>query len=474
MSSPAHVVDDGAGGVYLTDTGNHRVRRVTDAGFITTVAGTGIAGDNGDGGQASEASFHSPVGLTRLADGGLLIADTGNHRLRLIGVDGIVSAFAGVGLEGVSGDGGLATAARFSSPYGVTVAPGGAVDVLDTGNGRVRRIGADGRVLTVAGAAHPTGPGLRGRARLYGSKSLLFRPGYLLSVGAYGRGVQIDLSAQDARVVFGYDEASVDVQGLAAYAAPLAGGRGVVLDPVGHSWLVTESETGTLRRIGFDPAGSGSVAVASTWTNEAVATTLEGPAGLVYDETNGHFIVADELGHCVRRVSREGVVSAEPIYGRCGQRGSFPGYLDSPSHVARSALTGAVYIADTANHRVLRVDVGGSVALVVGDGSVSSAGAGEPARLFPVDSPRQIALDGYGNLYVASRTTLRMVANIDGDLDADGDDSVFTLYGGGDRLRSPEGDTFCLGALALGEGHAIYAADACQGFVVRVFPEFVP
>lgn len=474
LSSPANVVADGAGGFYLSDTENHRIRHVNEAGRITTVAGSGAPGDAGDGGQATQASFFGPVGVTLLDDGTLLIADTGNHRLRLVGKDGVVSAFAGAGIEGISGDGGLASSARFSYPFVVSLSTNGTLYVLDTGNGRVRRISVDGRVDTIVGSAHPIGPGLRGRARLYGSKALLWREGYLLSVGAYGRAMQIDLVSGDARVVFGYDEASVDVHGFAAYAPPLAGGRGIALDPISRSWVFTESETGSLRRVGFDDTVTGGVAVASSWTSQTVSTGLQGPAGLLYDDTSGDFIVADEVGHCVRRVTPEGVVGTEPIYGRCGQRGSFPGYLDSPSHVALSSSTGAVYIADTANHRVLRVDEGGAVSLVVGDGSVSSAGTGAPARLFPVDSPRQLALDAYGNLYVASRTTLRMVANVDGDLDADGDDTVFTLYGGGDRLRSPESDTYCLGALTLGEEGALYAADACQGFVVRVFPEPVP
>jgi hypothetical protein len=131
---------------------------------------------------------------------------------------------------------------------------------------------------------------------------------------------------------------------------------------------------------------------------------------------------------------------------------------------------------------VLRVDDVG-VSVVLGDGSVSSAGEGSPADLFPVNAPRQLALDEFGNLYVSSTTSIRQVANVDnddgddgddGDDDADGDDRVSTIFGGGDRDEAPESDTFCLHALALGPDGAVYAGDACQGFLVRVAPVTAP
>jgi hypothetical protein len=185
-------------------------------------------------------------------------------------------------------------------------------------------------------------------------------------------------------------------------------------------------------------------------------------------------IVADVLAHCVRRVSRSGEVLGT-ILGNCGIPGVLPGFLNRPSHVAVSS-TGAVYIADTGNNRVLRVDpvdaVG--VSVVLGDGSVSSAGEGSPADLFPVNAPRQLALDEFGNLYVSSTTSIRQVANVDGDDDADGDDRVSTIFGGGERDEAPESDTFCLHALALGPDGAVYAGDACQGFLVRVAPDTAP
>lgn len=116
---------------------------------------------------------------------------------------------------------------------------------------------------------------------------------------------------------------------------------------------------------------------------------------------------------------------------------------------------------------MLRLDDERRFDVVVGDGSVSSAGEGRPARLFPVNAPRGLGVDRFGNLWVTSTTTVRLIANIDGDDDADGDDLVLTPYGAGDRVDFPEADSFCLEALAVVDD-GIYVADACQGFLVRL------
>jgi DNA-binding beta-propeller fold protein YncE len=212
----------------------------------------------------------------------------------------------------------------------------------------------------------------------------------------------------------------------------------------------------------------GRVSPAASWTTTTVETTLTGPAGLALEHGSDAIIIADESGQGIRRVRRDGRLLGT-ILGSCGVPGSLPGFLNRPSDVLVSPTTGALYVADTGNHRVLRVE-NGVASTVIGEGSVSSAGEGSPARQFPVNAPRNLAMDIFGNLYVASTTTLRLIANVDGDDDADGDDSVSTIFGGGDRLRFPESDSFCLNAVAVHEDGKVYAADACQGFLVEVSP----
>jgi sugar lactone lactonase YvrE len=145
LSVPAGVAVDGAGTLYIADQENHRVRRVGTDGKITTVAGTGTGGFFGDGGPATRAQLLAPAGVAVDGAGTLYIADTGNHRVRQVGADGKITTVAGTGTDGFSGDGGPATRARLWAPAGVAVDSSGNVYIADERNRRVRRVGADGQ-----------------------------------------------------------------------------------------------------------------------------------------------------------------------------------------------------------------------------------------------------------------------------------------------------------------------------------------
>lgn len=136
--------------IYVSDSLANRVRRIA-GGVITTVAGTGEAAWTGDGGPGVAAGLHWPTALQLDADGNLLIADTFNHSVRRLAVDGTITTIAGSGSEGSSGDGGPAIAARLSQPFGVTVDDEGNVYIADRGNFKVRRVTPDGVIDTFAG-----------------------------------------------------------------------------------------------------------------------------------------------------------------------------------------------------------------------------------------------------------------------------------------------------------------------------------
>lgn len=132
---------DGEGNLFIVDTGNHRVRKVTPDGVITTVAGDGDRGYGGDGGAATEASLNRPNDLAVDADGTLFIADTDNHCVRQVAPDGVISTFAGqCGERGGDGDGGAANEATLNRPYGLELSPEGHLYVADTHNQRIRVI----------------------------------------------------------------------------------------------------------------------------------------------------------------------------------------------------------------------------------------------------------------------------------------------------------------------------------------------
>jgi DNA-binding beta-propeller fold protein YncE len=129
------------GEIIIADTGNHVVRRINGAGIISLVAGTpGLAGYAGDGGPATAAMLSTPSDVAVLPDGSIIVADTMNHAVRVIAPDGTISTLAGTGQRGFDGDGGPADEALLDRPYGVTVGPDGTVYVADTHNHRIRRI----------------------------------------------------------------------------------------------------------------------------------------------------------------------------------------------------------------------------------------------------------------------------------------------------------------------------------------------
>jgi PASTA domain-containing protein/NHL repeat-containing protein len=145
-ASPTH-----DGGVLIADTLNDRIRKVWPNGTITTVAGNGHAGYSGDGGPATAASINNPRGVVSTSDGGFLIPDSNNHRVRRVSPTGTITTVAGTGIQGFSGDGGHATAAKLSFPFGVSPLADGGFLFVDASNQRIRRVRHDGTIITVAG-----------------------------------------------------------------------------------------------------------------------------------------------------------------------------------------------------------------------------------------------------------------------------------------------------------------------------------
>jgi len=140
LNAPLGVAVDGAGNVYIADSGNHAIRRVNPAGVIVTLAGTGAQGFSGDGGQGALAQLNAPAAVAVDAAGNLVIADTFNHRIRLLSAAGVITTIGGDGVAGFAGDGGAALEARFRGPSSVVIDAAGNILVADLGNHRIRRL----------------------------------------------------------------------------------------------------------------------------------------------------------------------------------------------------------------------------------------------------------------------------------------------------------------------------------------------
>jgi TonB family protein len=158
LNVPYDLAIDDAGNLFVADTGNSRVRKITPGGIISTVAGNGIEGWSGDGGSASAAQLNKPLGIAVDSSGVLYIADTGNSRIRSVS-NGIIRTIAGTGTEGSSGDEGPAVSAQLGTPYDIAVDPSGNLYVADARNGRVRKIDSKGIVTTVIRADSQTAGG---------------------------------------------------------------------------------------------------------------------------------------------------------------------------------------------------------------------------------------------------------------------------------------------------------------------------
>jgi sugar lactone lactonase YvrE len=291
------------GALLVADTGNDAIRRVAPNGIITTIAGNG-RGFFGDGGPAADAELNAPSGVAVLTDGSILIADTGNDRIRRISPGGIITTVAG-SARGLAGDGGPAAAALLNGPRGLTPLPGGGYLIADSGNGRIRAVSAAGVMSTVAG----TGPG------------------------------------------FGGD-------GGPAVAAGLSDPRSVSIAPDG-GLLIADLGNRRIRRVapgGVITTAAGGGVGRIDESVPALRTRLGGPAGVI-PLTNGGFLMADALADRLRRVTPLGTIVT--VAGERRDLGGDGGPASGASLDTPTSLTpqpaGGLLIGDTGNARVRRL-----------------------------------------------------------------------------------------------------------------------
>jgi uncharacterized repeat protein (TIGR02059 family) len=159
LSYPKDIALGPDGSIYLTSNLYPTIRKIDPEGIITTVAGNSQEkGYSGDGGPATQALLSKPSGIAVGPDGSLYIADWDNHSIRCVGPDGIINTVAGTGVAGFSGDGGPASKAQLNYPAGIAVGPDGSLYIGDHWNHRIRRVGTDGIITTIAGTGF-TGSG---------------------------------------------------------------------------------------------------------------------------------------------------------------------------------------------------------------------------------------------------------------------------------------------------------------------------
>jgi sugar lactone lactonase YvrE len=241
------VTVDGADNLYISDYFNNCIRKVSPSGIITTVAGGGNPADGlGDGGPASSARLNLPSGVAIDAKGNLLIADFGNNRIRMMTPAGTISTVVGTGQAGFTGDGGPATAAQLNAPSSPVVDNAGHLFFNDYGNQRVRMVGSNGTIQTVAGGGSPADGigdgGLATNARLDLPKQIaLDGAGNLYIADNHGCRIRRVGPVGIITTVAGTGQAGFSGDGGPGTQAQLSGPIGLALDQAGNLFF---SDTG--------------------------------------------------------------------------------------------------------------------------------------------------------------------------------------------------------------------------------------
>ena len=443
IGDPARVLVDPAGNVYFTSL--HSVFRVDSSGTLTRVAGNGRAGNVGDTGPAANAQLTNPMGMAMDGAGNLFVADRDANVVRRIS-NGLISTVAtglrqpfdvAVDSHGglyvadtgndrvvrVGADGSLADVApgsRFNRPEGLAIDSSDNLYMADTFNGLIRRLTPDGRLSTIAGTGSTGvfsgdgGPAVNAAVSL--PTALTLDSQGSLYIADFGNGRVRKISNGVMTTVLGSSVGVPILDGEPAFSTRLEGPTGVAVDRTGVIYFAEGgigSGTGLARgdfRVWKVPltgelrtlAGTGSPSFAGDGGPASVAQ-FYAPSATGVDRL-GNFYIADTANHRVRRIDPDGNLATVLGNGTPGFAVEFGNpagaLLNSPRGLV-VAPDNSIYIADTGNNRVRKYQAGGNIVTYAGNGNAAYFGDGGPATRASTNQPEGLALDKAGNLYIA-------------------------------------------------------------------------
>ncbi len=314
IDNPFGVVRGPDGAIWFCEYSGQRIRRVAPDGTISTIAGTGQKGYDGDGGPALQATFNLPHELRFDANGDLYIVDMTNHAVRKIDMKTkIITTFAGTGVAGYSGDGGPAVKAQFKQPHSIQFGPDGSLYVCDIGNHVIRKIDMQsGTISTFAGTGQkgktPDGAPITGTP-ITEPRSLDFDKAGNLWVATRGGNqvFKIDLKAEKIFHIAGTGKSGFTGNGGPAKEATLSGPKGIAIDAEGNVWLadceshsirMVNMKTGNLELIaGLNQKGDGP-------DGDPLSCKMARPHG-VFCDADGTVFIGDSEAHRVRLLRKK-------------------------------------------------------------------------------------------------------------------------------------------------------------------------
>ena len=421
LNDPEGLAVDSVGNLFIVDSRNQRIREVIAAtGQIVTVAG-GSAGNLGDGGPATQAALDFPSAVAVDTVGNLFIADTFNNRIRKVSAaTGFIETIAGNGYNGFGGDGGPATAATINDPSGVAVDGAGNVFISDSMNNRVREVvAATGNIITVAGNGSSGFGGDGGNA----TDALLYDP-VGIAVDGSGNLFIADSDNQSIREVVSATGVIVTVAGSGpqggisvandAYGdggpatdAVLAYVQGVAVDSVGNLFIA-DSDHNRIREVIHD---TGTI-IRVAGTGFPIVSLVNGPFSMATDSA-GNLFFANFYEHRVEELVKSTgallTVAGTGLPGYSGDGGAATdALLAQPSGVAIDA-DGNIFIADQVNQRIREVlKATGEIITVAGNGTNGFDGDGGAATDASISYPSGLVVDTAGNLFFADNGNSRI------------------------------------------------------------------